>query len=139
MIQVANEITAWNGSNYDSEYEVITSHTSEELMSIIDRAKHRNYAEQLNDEIQSMLYDNDYDMDSEVVIKWLNTGKVETITIEDAIDSLATEDGYDLVEFSDGELGIIGYETYKNNNGFKIIGMPDEEYGSTDGFLYEDN
>lgn len=53
-------------------------------------------------------------------IKFLNSTDVEMMPIDRAIDCLYSKNGFDLVEFSDGDIGFLSTQD-DNKSGFKII------------------
>lgn len=87
----------------------------------------------------SMLEKLGYEMDETYVIRFGQQKKSYLTTIYDAIECLALKDGCDLVKFSDGKIGFVGYYNGFSlaENCFRILRLPtehdiyeDENYGA---------
>jgi len=107
-------------------YEIITKQTLRELDLIGDEAhddpiREAFYREQddvlkahgysMNDDVYSIhVFDSAFHFDA----RW-------NMTIYEAIDYLAVKDGYDVVRFDNGNIGVVAYYSGQEN-GFEILG-----------------
>ena len=63
--------------------------------------------------------------------------RVENMTVKEAIECLAIKDGYDIVQFSNGNVGFVAYYNGRAN-GFEILGEMVEEYDDLDSIDYKE-
>ena len=107
------------------EYTILTKKSSAEITEEQTTLLLAQYEEQCN-----ALTAHGYDMEKRYKVHYFGSPYTNDITrddvISDAIQRLAIKDGYDLVEYKNGNIGFVAY--YNGvENGFEIVGEAESE------------